>query len=406
MPSNSSNKLKTMLGFHSVIARRSSDRLSLNPKGMTSWPAFFKCEITSYSVRHSSISFSVDPLSESGGTSVEWTNTRARTFFTALPSQRHPRQFALFVRLRESRHQPLELSLELAPRTADVEVQRLRPCDQQPQHLMHEILAECARTLNLLTQRCAHFAEHGRRLRRCIRARRACKYLEQQFVGARAARQAVARKLLLIMFTQRAGLVRHVLDGAAVGDQRFLSADLLCELIDVLKLRIGRPAHILAPPGGMRLWPDPDGSRKIFLRIGLGVPRAQMLHEAAAAGPRPIRVGIGKRGRSECRAPGFQAAQPISRIQSVSGLVAQNAHQPIAIAALHFAHQSALEADQPLVREVERDRDARDTIGRQPFLRHPAMRSKTYPSPRQLAIQTLDGLLHFTPPYPPLPVPP
>src|SRR5476651_160558 len=106
MPSNSSNRLKTMLGFHSVMARRSSDRLSLNPNGMTSWPAFFRCDITSYSVRHSSISFSVEPRSESGGTNVEWTNTKARTFLTAQLSQRYPRQLAFFVRLRQSRHDP------------------------------------------------------------------------------------------------------------------------------------------------------------------------------------------------------------------------------------------------------------------------------------------------------------
>src|SRR5450631_1236242 len=150
MPSNSSSKLKTMLGFHSAMARRSSDRLSLNPKGMTSCPAFFRCEITSYSVRHSSISFSVEPFSESGGTNVEWTNTKARTLFTAPSSQRHARQLALLVRLRQSRHHPLELPQELAPRTTFVKVQRLAARDHQTQHLMHEILAECARALNLL----------------------------------------------------------------------------------------------------------------------------------------------------------------------------------------------------------------------------------------------------------------
>ena len=50
-----------MSGFQSMIARRSSDRLSLTPSGITSWPAAFKCEMTSYSVRHSSISFSGTP---------------------------------------------------------------------------------------------------------------------------------------------------------------------------------------------------------------------------------------------------------------------------------------------------------------------------------------------------------
>src|SRR5271168_4692311 len=114
MPSNSSSRLNTMSGLQSLIARRSSDRLSLKPKGMTSCPAFFRCEITSYSARHSSISFSVEPLSESGGTSVECTSTKARIFFTTPPSQGHPRQLALFVRLRQTRHHPQQLPFDLA----------------------------------------------------------------------------------------------------------------------------------------------------------------------------------------------------------------------------------------------------------------------------------------------------
>src|SRR5271155_4954175 len=107
MPSNSSSKLKTTSGFQSVMARRNSDRLSLNPNGLTSCPAAFKWEMTSYSVRHSSISFSVDPLRESGGTSVECTRTSARNFLTATPSlQRHPGQLPLLVGFRQPRDDP------------------------------------------------------------------------------------------------------------------------------------------------------------------------------------------------------------------------------------------------------------------------------------------------------------
>src|ERR1700733_1158482 len=143
MPSNSSSRLKTMLGFHSVMARRSSDRLSLNPNGMTSWPASFRCDITSYSVRHSSISFSVEPFSESGGTSVACTRTRARTFLTATPgSQRQSRQLALLVRFGEPGNHPQQVRLELAPRTAHVQIQGIAALDHQPQNLMHQIFAE------------------------------------------------------------------------------------------------------------------------------------------------------------------------------------------------------------------------------------------------------------------------
>src|SRR6201999_1557024 len=131
MPSNSSSRLKTIPGFHSVMARRKSDRLSLRPKGMTSCPAFFRCEITSYSVRHSSISFSVDPLSDSGGTRVEWTSTKARTFFTAAISYRYPRQLAFFVGFREARDHPQQLGPESSPGAAHVQIQGFAACNHQ-----------------------------------------------------------------------------------------------------------------------------------------------------------------------------------------------------------------------------------------------------------------------------------
>src|ERR1017187_8030223 len=132
MPSNSSSRLNTMSGFQSMIARRNSDRLSLKPSGITSWPAAFRCEMTSYSVRHSSISFSDRPRNESGGTSVACTSTRARIFFTARPvSQRHPRQLALFVGLGQLADDPQYVRLQFAARAADVQVQGFTALDHQ-----------------------------------------------------------------------------------------------------------------------------------------------------------------------------------------------------------------------------------------------------------------------------------
>src|ERR1700734_1913531 len=160
MPSNSSSKLNTTSGFQSVMARRNSDRLSLNPKGITSCPAAFKWEMTSYSVRHSSISFSVEPLSESGGTSVACTRTRARTFLTARPgSQRQSRQLALLVRFGEPGNHPQQVRLELAPRTAHVQIQGIAALDHQPQHLMDQIFAERPAAHDLLAQGIAQFAQ-------------------------------------------------------------------------------------------------------------------------------------------------------------------------------------------------------------------------------------------------------
>jgi hypothetical protein len=60
----------------------------------------------------------------------------------------------------------------------------------------------------------------------------------------------------------------------------------------------------------------------------------------------------------------------------VTGLVAQNAHQPVAVAALDLAHEVPLETDQTLVRQIERYGDARYAVRREPFLRKPAMRAE------------------------------
>src|SRR5882757_957481 len=267
--------------------------------------------------------------------------------------------------------------------------------DHQAQHLVHEVFAVGSGALDLLPQRGAHFAQHAGGFRRGTIARRGGEHLEQQFVRARAARQPVAREFLPVVLAQRAGLLRDILDGAAIRDQRLLIADFLGKLIDELQLGIGRPALVVAPPWRIRL--EPYGKRfgKIFGRMRLGVPRPQVLHEAAAAGPRPIGVGVRQRSRPEHRAPVTAPPQTVGRINCVPRFVAQNAHEPVAIAALYFAHESALDADQALVSEVERYGDSWNAVGRKPLLSEPAMRAKAHASHRQFAIKTLDGALQL-----------
>src|SRR5579859_2640359 len=130
-----------MSGFQSVMARRRSVRSSLTPSGITSWPAALRCEMTSYSVRHSSISFSGTPRNESGGTRVAC--IRTTTFFTDRPaSQRDPVQLALLVGFREPRDHPEQMCLQLAARPAQIQIERFAARDHEPEHLVHEILAE------------------------------------------------------------------------------------------------------------------------------------------------------------------------------------------------------------------------------------------------------------------------
>ena len=77
-------------------------------------------------------------------------------------------------------------------------------------------------------------------------------------------------------------------------------------------------------------------------------------------------------------------------------LVAQNAHEPVAIAALHFAHEAPLDAHQSLVGEIERNGDARNPIRREPFLGQPAMRPEAHVRASTISpVQPLDGALQL-----------
>ena len=64
-----------------AIALRSSVRLSSTPSTRTSWPRLRRLLVTSYSVRHSSISLSLRPSRLSGGTRLACTTTSVRSRF-------------------------------------------------------------------------------------------------------------------------------------------------------------------------------------------------------------------------------------------------------------------------------------------------------------------------------------
>jgi hypothetical protein len=119
---------------------------------------------------------------------------------------------------------------------------------------------------------------------------------------------------------------------------------------------------------------------------------SQTVHEAPAARPGPVGVRIRQRRRTEHLAPLAPPPQPVCGIDGVPGLVAQNAHQPIAVAALDLAHQAPLDAHQAPMRQIERNRDTRNSIGREPFGRQPAMRLEADAARRQFAMQALDRL--------------
>ena len=141
-----------------------------------------------------------------------------------------------------------------------------------------------------------------------------------------------------------------------------------------------------------RLEPHRERLGEILGGMGLRIPRTEVLHEAAAARTRPVGVRIGERCRPENLAPAAAAPQPIGRVDRVARLVAQDAHQPVAVAAFDFAHEAPLDAHEAAVRQIERDGDSRDAVRREPFLRQPAMRPEADAARGELAVKPLDRL--------------
>jgi len=79
----------------------------------------------------------------------------------------------------------------------------------------------------------------------------------------------------------------------------------------------------------------------------------------------------------------------------MSGLVPQDAHQPVAIAAFDLTHEPPFEAYQSPVRQVEGNGDPGDAVRGKPLLRQPTMRSETDAARRQFPVQPVDRLFEI-----------
>ena len=153
-----------------------------------------------------------------------------------------------------------------------------------------------------------------------------------------------------------------------------LPASSRISVVHVLQLLERRPVGVARPPVGVRVQPDRERLGEVLVGMALRVPAVEMQHEALAVRLRRVVVGILHVGRAEHLLPPPPLPQLVGVVDGVPGLVAQDLHAPLGRAAFDLEHLRPLELLEPGMRQVERDRDARDAVGREPLRRQPEMR--------------------------------
>ena len=181
---------------------------------------------------------------------------------------------------------------------------------------------------------------------------------------------------------------RELTPGRAAGD-------LAHQLVHVLELPERRPVGVALPPVRVGRQPDREGLGEVLVGMALRVPGVEVEDEAPAVRPRRVVLRIGLEVAAEELLAPPPPAQAVRVVDRVAGLVAQDAHAPLRGAALDLEHLVQLEAREPRVREVERNRDARHAVGREPLVGEPEVRPEDGAPRGELARELGDALLEL-----------
>ncbi len=149
----------------------------------------------------------------------------------------------------------------------------------------------------------------------------------------------------------------------------------------------------MIPLSPLSVWRQPQRERlgKVFVGMTLRVPRVEVQHEVLGVRLGRVVLRIGQLVIAEQLAPLALATQLKRVVDGVAGFVPQNAHARVVIAALHFEHLRELQFGQTRMREIERDGDAGNAVGREPLVREPEVRAEQQAAAGQLAVQLLDS---------------
>lgn len=278
-------------------------------------------------------------------------------------------------------------------RHSETEIQLLASRDQIFKHLVDGILIDAGPTGDKAANRLTDTGQKSQGGHVVGKLRRIGKQSPKIPVIDRGPIDAIVPSFFLVMLTQGLAQAAQWIDLFGDDYARLLSGQGPHELIDIGQLLERRPARIPLLPLRFRRQPNGKCFGEIFIGMALRVPRPQMHDKAFAVRFKRIVIGVRDRRFAEELLTPWTAAGREGILDGMTRFVPKDAHAPVRIAALDFEHLIQLKFRQTRVREIKRDGNAGDTIGGEPFIREPEVRSKAQPAFIELSMELRDALL-------------
>ena len=119
--------------------------------------------------------------------------------------------------------------------------------------------------------------------------------------------------------------------------------------------------------------------------MGLRIPTIQVFDETLARRVRSIEVGVRLGRPAERLLPELAPLQVVRVLQCMARLVTEQAHALHTSATLHLEHHLPFETNEPRMRQIERNANTGDAVGRAPFVTQPGVKTEA-PKPRRIEL--------------------
>src|SRR6266581_108159 len=202
--------------------------------------------------------------------------------------------------------------------------------------------------------------------------------------------EIVALALALVVFPERCLQHGERFNLRSRSVLRFCPRQLSHNLVDILQLPERWPTPVATPPARPWCQPDSKALGKVFRRVRLRIPRPQMQNVVATPWFWLVKVRILFREGTIQLAPAPLEMQAKSRVERVARFMTQNAQAFRIGAAFDLEHLFAFKLHQARMCEVERNSDAGNAVGREPFFRQPDVRLEANAAGVQLVVETFD----------------